>query len=757
MSVVLYSITLFWSAFLLFSVQPMVGKLILPALGGSPAVWTTCMVFFQAALLAGYAYAHASVSVFSGMGARRPALGGLAHLALMLLALLVLPIRIAHDGAAPPEANPAFWLLARLLVFVGMPFFVVAATAPLLQRWFARTAHPDAEDPYFLYSISNAGSLTALLAYPLAIEPFLSVDQQSAAWRIAFIALIALLFGCATVLWDRGRPIVRPAAQSGERAQRVEPQTRRAAGGGPQLQGRPDRRLRWMALAMVPSSLMLGVTSHITTDLAAVPLLWVLPLAIYLLTFVLTFSRSASGRSLRSMSLALAVGLPVWMLTPVQIGILTWLLIPMHMLLFFIAAMVCHGRLAEDRPPKERLTEFYLWISIGGVLGGLFNAIIAPAVFTRVIEYPLMLVAACLLRPNLGPSQPSGKARLLDLLWPAALAAVGYAAVGLGGLDDPRLALAGKIVAFALLPTVVFLLRRRSVRFALSFGAFLIIAHLYADQRSGRVLAQVRNFFGVKRVVVSEDGVFRQLVHGGTTHGIQRIGTNTGQEPLGYYHRSGPLGDVFAAFDRLDETQEAGTVGIIGLGTGCMAAYAKPNHRLTFFEIDPQVAQIANDTRFFSYLSECPAKVQITIGDGRQALARAPNAFDLIILDAFSSDAVPTHLLTREALRVYLSKLEPQGLLCLHLSNRYLDLIPIVANLAHDAGANCLARHDGVAQAEQKNGRFPSSYAVLARDPAPLMPLLQDPRWRRMVHDPAAPLWTDRHSDLVSVFKFKSN
>ncbi len=748
MSVPLYSLTLFLSAFLLFSVQPMVGKMILPALGGTPAVWTTCMVFFQASLLAGYAYAHVSSSAFGGFGLRRLAAGGSVHLVLLVLVLFVLPIRVAEDSAPPPEANPALWLLLKLLIFVGPPFFVVASTAPLLQRWFARTGHPDAEDPYFLYSISNAGSLAALLIYPVAIEPFLPIEEQSSVWRNGYVVLIALIFTCAMHLWKYATPIEPP----GHVIMEGQLRSGRLRGGSVLS---VSRRLRWMGLSLVPSSLMLGVTSHITTDLAAVPLLWVLPLAIYLLTFVLTFARSASGGLLRPMSLALALGLPVWMLTPVQIGALTWILIPLHLLLFFVAAMVCHGRLAQDRPAKEHLTEYYLWVSIGGVLGGLFNAIIAPAVFTRVVEYPLMLVAACWLRPDLGEWRASAKERLLDFLWPAALAAVGYGAVRLGEVDHERLALAGKIVAFALLPAVVFLLRARSLRFALAFGAFLLTVHLYSDRQDGRVLAETRNFFGVKRVVVSEDGVFRKLVHGGTTHGVQRIGADSGHEPLGYYHPTGPLGDVFAAFDRLQTHAPTKTVGIIGLGTGGMAAYAKPNQRFTFFEIDPQVVKIADDPSFFSYLRDCAGEAAVTVGDGRLALARAAETFDLIILDAFSSDAIPTHLLTREALRIYLSKLAPTGFLCLHLSNRYLDLVPVVGNLAHDAGLICLARLDTAEKEEVKAGKYPSTYAVLARQAALLQPILENPHWQRVGHDPAAPFWTDRHSDLVSVFKWR--
>ena len=403
--VLVFGLTLFVSSVLLFLVQPMVGKMILPSLGGTPAVWNTCMVFFQAALLGGYAYAHASVN---WLGVRRQAA---LHLILLFIPLAVLPIVIGQDATPPTRGNPVFWLLGQLAWRVGLPFFVVSTSAPLLQRWFADTGHPAAKDPYFLYAASNLGSFLALLAYPLVVEPTLHLESQSVVWAGGYGALIGLILICAIVVW-RSRsgggtnPVGQDEALSGDLPATSAPT--------------PGRRLRWVLLALVPSSLMLGVTTHVTTDLAPVPLLWIIPLALYLLTFVFVFARKppiSHALMLRVFPFAIvpaAILVVLVELPPVPDVVL----VLVQLVTFFVAAMVCHGELVASRPAAGHLTEFYLWMSVGGVLGGLFNAVISPVLFNSLIEYPLMLVAACLALGVRGQGRGKPRVRYLDVVLP---------------------------------------------------------------------------------------------------------------------------------------------------------------------------------------------------------------------------------------------------------------------------------------------------------------------------------------------------
>src|SRR5678816_2588592 len=372
MLVPVYSVTLFLSAVLLFSVQPMVGKMILPILGGAPAVWNTCLVFFQISLLLGYLYAHLSTR---WLGVR---LQAIAHLGLLLLPLFLLPISLRGKYAAAPEAEPVMTLFGLLLLTAGLPFLAVATSAPLLQKWFAQTGHGSAKDPYFLYAASNAGSLLALLGYPLLFEPAMTLAEQSRQWRNGYLLLLILVFLCAVLLWKSSR-----AAVPGPGVMEPSVVT-------------PLRRLRWVLYAFVPSSLMLGVTTYITTDIAAFPLLWVIPLSLYLLTFILVFARRQFlPRAWISRALAL-LAIPAIIALILEANYPHFILIPEHLILFFGLSMLCHGALADDRPSTIHLTEFYLWMSVGGVLGGVFNALIAPLVFDSVLEYPLMIVIACL-------------------------------------------------------------------------------------------------------------------------------------------------------------------------------------------------------------------------------------------------------------------------------------------------------------------------------------------------------------------------
>lgn len=721
-----FALTLFCSALLLFVVQPMVGKMILPALGGTPAVWTTCMLFFQVLLLAGYAYAHGAVRI---LGVRRQA--G-AHLLLMALPLLTLPVAVAIADV-PTGDNPSFWLLGRLLAGVGLPFFVVSASAPLLQYWFSRTGHAAAADPYFLYGASNLGSMLALFGYPLVFERWWDLEAQARYWTWGYGLLAALVAGCAVLLWSRTRGGPGDAA-----AGAGAPAVAEAAVGG-------WRRARWVFLAFVPSSLMLGVTTHITTDLAPVPLLWVLPLALYLLTFIVVFARHPLIPHERVRQVTPFVLAPVALMSLQAEGWLGWLPIPLHLAMFFIAALLCHGELVADRPSTKHLTAFYLWMAVGGTLGGVFNALVAPAVFRTIAEYPLMMVLVYL---AVRSARRAGVGSWAVALGLAVVFAGGVWAL-LAGLHPEAWRDGWPKAVTILLPAgLCVLLSRRSQWFAGALAGALVGCVLGAPTRQEPTLYLGRNFFGMKRVTAAAGGQYHVFLHGRTIHGIQDL--RRPKVPLAYYHPSGPVGDIFRVYER---ARTARRVAILGLGAGAEATYAEASDRFDLYEIDPEVARIALDARLFTFLAECEGKKQVIVGDGRIRLGEVEDgAYGLIALDAFSSDSVPTHLLTREALALYFQKLDPRGLVVFNISNRYFDLAPLLAALAADAKLVCYVRSDlDLSPQEVSIGKMPSRFLVMARQVEDLRPLIFDARWTRCDGDRNFPIWTDRYSSILTV------
>lgn len=739
----LFAITLFWSAALLFWVEPMVGKLVLPQLGGAPSVWNTCMVFFQAMLLAGYAAAH----WMAGNLSPRAQLG--THLALLLTALATLPIKLNESTAAPWQDWPTAWLLVRLLVGVGPAFFVLALTTPLLQRWFAASGDARARDPYFLYAASNIGSFAALLGYPLFIELNWPLREQTRLWMMAFIAMPLLVLACGRAIANGQLKmanlqfphdaVARPATAASEGQRSI-------------------RRLHWAACAAVPSSLLLGVTTYITTDVASMPLLWVVPLALYLLTFVFVFARrqlfpaKLLSRALPIGALALAYQMCAGLSEP------AWLVMGIHLGVFFVATMVCHARLAADRPEPERLTEFYLWMSIGGVLGGLFNTLLAPLLFNSVVEYPLALVAACWLRREGERTlQPGASNPASDLVWPLCLAVLTAA---LAALLPPTKLLPSQVqsvVIFGLPLLLCFLLVDEPRRFALGLGA-VFLGGAFFTGGFGKTLHVERNFFGVTRVTLSPNGDARQIVHGRTIHGRQFLDPARAPEPLTFYHREGPLGDVFKVFAARAGgfKPPARSVGVIGLGAGSMAAYAKAGERWTFYDIDPSVLRIAQDTNFFTYLARsAAAETKLVEGDARLRLRDAAGgSYDLLVLDAFSSDAIPVHLITREALELYVRILAPGGLLAFHISNRYLDLEPVLANLAAELRLVALGCDDmSLTDAEFATGREQSHWVVMARGAEDLAGFQRRARWSPLEGRAGVGVWTDDFSSPLRVWQ----
>jgi len=717
---IIFTLTAFLSAALLFTVEPLAGKSLLPLAGGTPAVWTTCLLFFQTALLAGYAYAHAIGSRLTPRGQFR------VHLAVVLLPLIVLPLAVRPASLAA-TGHPVAEVLAALAVSVGLPFFALATTAPLMQRW-AATALPKA-DPYPLYAASNAGSLLALLAYPFLIEPELGLTAQGKAWSIGYIAFAGLSVAC-------GRYAVVNAKEVHREAGGLSP-------------GRPW--VRWLLLSFAPSSLLMSVTTTVTTDVAPVPLLWTVPLALYLLTFVIAFSgrqylrRGTIVRLAQTLTLAVAFVLfggftRPW---PVMLGL--------HLAALFFVGLACHSELARLRPPPAELTRFFLLVAAGGALGGLLNAVIAPLVFRKVglAEYPLVLALAA----ALWPPRTSG-------CWPLS-GPSGWLLVAAAGLFSGVMVLASldngwnTELAISLTfgpPVLALMLLQGQPRRLAAALALLWTTSLWLPGVTGPPLFLERNFFGTVRVTVSPQFGWHDLVHGATLHGSQMWSEGRPiNRPMTYYAPDGPVGDIFAAM--------GGTpaVAVAGLGAGSLAYYAKPGQPWTFYEIDPTVIRIARDPELFSFLTDnFPAGAGLTIetGDARLSMNRAPSAgFGLIVLDAFNSDAVPVHLLTREAIALYVDKLAPGGMMAFHTSNYHLDLNAVLAAAARDLKLAARCRFDNVDAVESvRTGRINSVWVVLTRTEPDLRAL--DARgWRPLRPPPSGfRTWTDDASNLLSVF-----
>jgi hypothetical protein len=728
----LFVLTLFTGSALLFLVQPMFAKMVLPLLGGTPSVWATSMVFFQAVLLAGYAYAHWSVA---RLGIRRQAL---LHMPLVLLPLLLLPISVPA-GWSPPEDRPVLWLLWLLTFALGLPFFVLSASAPLLQRWFSSTGHPSGKDPYFLYAASNLGSMLALLAYPFLMEPSLPLAGQTQVWAIGYGVLAAGTIACALVTRRGG----------GEKEADPE-DVEEAAEEGPVPKPAAARRLRWVALAFVPSSFMLAVTTYVSTDIAAIPLLWVVPLALYLLTFIVVFSSSRPFPLVWATRVQAIVFISLVLVMLLDDDSLPRrVVLGLPLLALFLASLLCHAQLAADRPPPKHLTEFYLWIAVGGVLGGIFTALIAPVVFDSLVEYPLAIVLACLLMPTLSEKNVSARRERIFLAVIPAVFLLGTVLLILGA--QRMLPTIGRIVALTVALSLCALLVTRPLRFGLALGAVMIGAFL-ATNRSP-VLYSERTFFGVQQVLGDEGGRFHRLMHGTTLHGIQSTDPNLKTEPLSYYHRDSPVGQVLQELP----VSESPHIGVIGLGTGSLACYASPDQQWTFFEIDPEMERIARNPRLFSFLSDCPGRHDVVIGDARLSLEDVPDGrFGVLVVDAFNSDSIPVHLLTREAMELYLSKLTPGGVVVVHISNRYLNLGPVVGNLSYDLGLVSLFRSNPQTLEQTAMGRSASDWVVIGRSLGDLGPLAADSRWISLVADPGARVWTDDFSDVFSVFRWRT-
>ncbi len=774
----LFTAALVVSALLLFVVQPLFGRLMLPLFGGAPAVWTTAMLFFQTLLLAGYAYAHWS--------SRLPLTGQAAvHAGVIILAAITtLPIASGRDLAPPAEGDPVFWLIVAATATIGLPFFAVAATAPMLQRWFAETSHRQAHDPYFLYAASNVGSIGALLAYPFLVEPMLTLTAQRLIWSVGFLVLGGLIVASA---WLAGLA-PRASAEAPPQAPTQQVPTQQSAtpadptpdplapteASGPPT---PRDRAVWVLLAAVPSSLMVGSTALISTDIAPIPLLWVVPLTLYLTTFIIAFARGGerpvAWAEIAQPFAIIFVVLMIMMrapqtdsgVVPTIVGVLTAL---------FLSALVCHGRLAASRPAARHLTEFYLWMSFGGALGGAFNAILAPNVFVTVAEYPIALALGYALRRTTierDPKAVKAMARRVLIRTVAALVMAFAAAAAAGRLsDDPgTLRIAGIVANTLLIGAILVTVRPHRVVFT-AIVAVILLWQQFSVGGDRTLVLRARSFFGTMRVVEEPYGPgdndrLVNFEHGTTLHGQQAVDPAYAQEPLTYYAKDGPLGEVFTAVDAREGIQD---IMVIGLGAGSIACYGSERVRVSFIEIDPMVEDIAR--AHFSFLSDCAIDnpddpdrpYPLTyVGDGRLVLEEFEDgAFDVVIVDAFSSDAVPIHLLTKEAFEVYFSRVGADGLVVLHISNRHHDLAPPIRGIAAELGlATRFKRVDG----RRLGGDGPpvnaAKFAALARresglDAAGLVDA--DAGWAYRTTDERTTrrVWTDDYANALETIGF---
>jgi spermidine synthase len=730
----LFAFTLFVSATLMFVLQPMFGKVLLPLLGGAASVWNTCMVFYQSILFLGYLYAHYLANHFSQ--SRQLLIHGL----LLLLTLSFLPIGMPENSPPPTESNPTLWLLTMLLMSIGLPFFVLSTTSPLLQKWFSRLGHETSNDPYYLSIASNAGSLIALLSYPFLLEPQIGLTDQQRFWSVGFLVLCAFISCCMIVLRRHNHH------DSMERST----QTASAAVPGLKL------KLYWLALAFVPSSLLLGTTNYISIDIASVPLLWVIPLALYLVSFIIVFSKY--NDAVHKWMLLLQP----WVVAPFLIYLFSTqklesfsIELVLHLLVFFISIMVCHGELAKKRPAAKYLTHYYLIMSFGGMLGGIFNSFIAPLVFNGIYEYPLMIIIGLLLNPT----NKTKRLSLQEKWWKKVFIAYLFFFATILYINYEQFS--EELILGLLIITVLanFFVFHKNMLYLALYSMIIVSCATPNHQHNHQILHQSRNFYGVLSIkkdaditISAQQVTTHTLYSGSTEHGAQLITNDTFQcTPVSYYNRQGPLGQLFHQYDPINANWQ---IGIVGLGAGELATYAKETQQWNFFELNPAVIDIATNPAYFTYLSDCVKKYKIFPGDARLTLEQEANhGYDLLVIDAFTSDSIPTHLLTKEAIDLYFSKLKPYGILAFHISNRHLAVKKVLADHAQNMELIVLLQE--YRPAKKNPLVYKSDWAVLARNAQALQPLLeaQSAAWKKIEADPNMQTWTDDFTSLVSIWK----
>ena len=720
LAMLLFGGTLFFSAYLLFWIEPLFARMLLPRLGGAQAVWNTCLVFFQASLLIGYSYAHLSAR-FLGLRIQV-----MVHILVLGIGCWFLPLTISAGWIPPADGSPVMAVFLLLLLTLGWPFVALSANAPLLQHWFACSGITRARNPFHLYAVSNAGSLLSLLAYPFLIEPGFTLTNQARLWAYGYVALTAVVAFGGLFAVSTG---VDNSATVTESAQPAHTTGRK-------------QKVTWLIYAALPASLLIGVTSYVTTDIASFPFLWICPLCLYLLSFVLSFAARpplSHARMVEVLPIAIVLaGLGFWVASislPAGIAI--------QFAAFFVVAIVCHGELARTKPPASELTEFYLWLSLGGVIGGALTALGSPLLFKDFVEYPLALGLVCLLRPDSSQTQTGAVPRLV--------AAIAIIIVVVQPLSTwhPALSAAATVVALAGVALIAFRARAHS---PLMLPLVVFLAALHAERiafgQHGQVIWKDRSFYGVYTVTEDQSAGYRIMFHGPTLHGVERL-PPAKYEPLTYYAAKGPLGDIMRVV-----SGRSRDIGAIGMGIGSTGCYARKGQSWTFYELDGLVDNIARESGLFHSMSACVPKAEIVLGDGRLNLARDDAAhYDLLVLDAFSSDAIPVHLLTREAFQTYSRALKRRGVIAIHITNRHFDLAPVIARAAAEAGLVAYERKYLPPEGTDAALVAPSRWMVLARSPADLGALVSNRNWTRRTPDPLTKLWTDDYSNVLAALK----
>ena len=716
---ILFTITIFTSASLLFFVQPLFTRIVLPSIGGASAVWTTAMLFFQSVLIAGYFYAHLTtryLPVRWQMG---------LHLALWAFALWFLPLALPENLQLDAGVSPALHTLILYALGVGVPFAVLSANAPLIQSWYGRSGGPSAEDPYFLYGASNLGSLISLLAFPLIAEPLFGISAIGKGWAVGFIVLGGLLLACGLV----------PARQTGS-----APMVQTLAGASPKPQLRDYAT--WALLAFIPSSLMLGVTSKISTDLGSFPLVWVIPLALYLLTFVITFTnRPLFSQTVLMHLFRASMAILVVISSRESPDNATWVIIALLVASYFVASTKAHSALFNRRPAKEHLTLFYVTMSVGGALGGVFNSILAPVIFNDIYELRIMVGVAALLLVA-----PFTKVAAIDVAIGVLVALVAIQPFVLFYDTFPNLPL---VLRAALGITLLFAgyiyLAKRSIAPLVATAVVIgFAAYVTADE----AIFRDRSFFGAHKI--QEKAGVRRYVHGTTIHGAERL-SDFGNKPvpITYYSPTGPMGQIFTSPRGL----AANSVGIVGLGVGALACYKQPLQRWDFYEIDKVVDDIARNPKFFTFMSACAGPSPTYLGDARIVLEKQTDKhFDILVIDAYSSDAVPVHLTTTEAVQLYRDRLAPGGLLIFHISNRFFDIELPLARSAAELGMVSLIQNYSASKDSAAKGDLSSRVVVMAQSEADLQDLRQDSRWIALPSD-GGDVWTDDYANPLSILR----